>query len=1100
VDDHSSPAITSNTISDNQSVGTGGGVYVGGHSSPTIEDNTITGNTAADDWGGGIGVIDSSSVTIARNTISDNGACDGGGVSFYNGCSGMVSGNTITRNVTGGVTVDHSSELTVSGNTISENSGSGIYIAYSAPTVLGNMIRENTTSGVGGGILVEESSSAKIIGNEIVNNASTEDWGGGIGVIASSSVQIERNLIAGNQANYGGGISFYGSSSGAIVHSTIVSNSAQGSGGGILCYASTLTIRNTIMGGNTATDEGPEVSLGDTSTVTITYSNVAGGEEAIVKESESDILLYDNNMDQNPLFVDPAGGDYHLQAGSPCMDAGDPESEQDPDGTVADMGAFAFDQRQQDIVPPSVPTGLSTAPRDGELILTWSPNTEPDLSHYIIYQSQTQGFSPMLADSVGSVDKPDTAFTDTGLTNGITYYYRISAVDSSGNESSYSEEASATPLAPGPDKTAPEAPTDLTANGSNPSPWQNTSSFVLTWTNPLDESGIAKVYYKLDSKPTSKEDTTGTASGTPPFTLEVSQEGEIPLYLWLEDGVGNVDYAETAYVTLRYDATSPLIVWTPVTTQAEGRDLTVSASVTDAGGVQSVILHYRTGGMPLFNTSALSKAGGDPYEATIPGSAVTSRGLEYYVSATDHTGNSATVPKEGADKPYCVQVTFQDYIAEAAYPVGIWKMVGVPVMPDNGSPFEILTALGTYDISKWRLFRFYWGAYHEFTHEDIGNFEPGRAFWLHTKIPDFKFRTGGGGTTPTDAPFDIRLEPGWSDISCPFAFPVRWDEVMAQSGDPAGVSGPYTYDSAAWSFPNPTDRLEPWEGYAVKNANTAAVTLQIPPLSAEGSAKPLAKPLSDGEWILRVKVEAADCGMGNPKSVDVNNFLGFRSNAQMEWDRLDLPEPPPAPGEHLSLYFPHEEWVVYPDEYTSDFRPESDGTIWTFVVESNLEGKKAALSFDGIADLPAGLKAFLLDMDGRISVNLRAGMTVPVTVGRNRRTFRIVVGSAGYVEKAAADFRGVPEGIALSPNRPNPFNAKTVIAYQLSEPGNVRLGVYDLLGREVVVLVDAVSDPGYFSTVWHGKDENGKEAASGVYFCILATQRERSVSKMVMVR
>ncbi|MCK5733990.1 MAG: hypothetical protein KAI38_07375, partial [Candidatus Latescibacteria bacterium] len=311
----------------------------------------------------------------------------------------------------------------------------------------------------------------------------------------------------------------------------------------------------------------------------------------------------------------------------------------------------------------------------------------------------------------------------------------------------------------------------------------------------------------------------------------------------------------------------PTITSTPVTTQAEGRDLIMSASVTDAGGVQSVTLYYRAGGARTFTLLPMSEAGGDTYEATIPGSAVTYCGLEYYLSASDYTDNVVVLPEEGADNPYYVRVTFQDCIAEAAYPVGLWKMIGVPVMPDNGSPLEILTTLGAYDISKWRLFRFYWGAYHEFTHEDVGDFVPGRAFWLHTRIPDFRFRAGGGRTTPTDASFAITLDQGWTDIACPFAFPVRWDDVMAESGDPAGVSGPYTYDGAAWSFPNPADRLEPWEGYAVKNASTVAVTLNIPPRSAEASARPLAKPLADGEWMLRVKVYTDDFGFSIPQPV-----------------------------------------------------------------------------------------------------------------------------------------------------------------------------------------------------------------------------------------
>ncbi|RJP78879.1 MAG: hypothetical protein C4524_06035, partial [Candidatus Zixiibacteriota bacterium] len=49
------------------------------------------------------------------------------------------------------------------------------------------------------------------------------------------------------------------------------------------------------------------------------------------------------NLSSNPLFVN-AAGDFHLQPASPCIDAGDPASPLDPDGTRTDMGAFYFDQ------------------------------------------------------------------------------------------------------------------------------------------------------------------------------------------------------------------------------------------------------------------------------------------------------------------------------------------------------------------------------------------------------------------------------------------------------------------------------------------------------------------------------------------------------------------------------------------------------------------------------------------------------------------------------------------------------------------------------------------------------------------------------------
>ena len=50
------------------------------------------------------------------------------------------------------------------------------------------------------------------------------------------------------------------------------------------------------------------------------------------------------NLFMDPQFADTANGDYHLLAGSPCIDAGDPELSNDPDGTIADIGAFYYNQ------------------------------------------------------------------------------------------------------------------------------------------------------------------------------------------------------------------------------------------------------------------------------------------------------------------------------------------------------------------------------------------------------------------------------------------------------------------------------------------------------------------------------------------------------------------------------------------------------------------------------------------------------------------------------------------------------------------------------------------------------------------------------------
>jgi len=54
--------------------------------------------------------------------------------------------------------------------------------------------------------------------------------------------------------------------------------------------------------------------------------------------------IYFNLIEMDPLFVDPENGNFHLLSGSPCIDAGDPSFPYDPDNTIADMGAYFYDQ------------------------------------------------------------------------------------------------------------------------------------------------------------------------------------------------------------------------------------------------------------------------------------------------------------------------------------------------------------------------------------------------------------------------------------------------------------------------------------------------------------------------------------------------------------------------------------------------------------------------------------------------------------------------------------------------------------------------------------------------------------------------------------
>ncbi|KPL05542.1 MAG: hypothetical protein AMJ73_00345 [candidate division Zixibacteria bacterium SM1_73] len=78
--------------------------------------------------------------------------------------------------------------------------------------------------------------------------------------------------------------------------------------------------------------------------------------------------------------------------------------------------------------------------------------------------------------------------------------------------------------------------------------------------------------------------------------------------------------------------------------------------------------------------------------------------------------------------------------------------------------------------------------------------------------------------------------------------------------------------------------------------------------------------------------------------------------------------------------------------------------------------------------------------------------------------------------------REKPSEFALSQNYPNPFNQTTKIEFTLAKSGFVRLNIYDLLGRKVRTLVSEHLSSGYKSVLWDGKNDSGKDVASGIYF------------------
>ncbi|MBD3290834.1 T9SS type A sorting domain-containing protein, partial [candidate division KSB1 bacterium] len=93
-----------------------------------------------------------------------------------------------------------------------------------------------------------------------------------------------------------------------------------------------------------------------------------------------------------------------------------------------------------------------------------------------------------------------------------------------------------------------------------------------------------------------------------------------------------------------------------------------------------------------------------------------------------------------------------------------------------------------------------------------------------------------------------------------------------------------------------------------------------------------------------------------------------------------------------------------------------------------------------------------------------------------------------------------PDKFELSQNFPNPFNPSTKIYYQLADPSFVKLTVYNLLGQEVITLVNDKKEAGYHTTMWNGLDKYGNQMASGIYYYRIVAGSFVQAKKMVLIK
>ena len=143
----------------------------------------------------------------------------------------------------------------------------------------------------------------------------------------------------------------------------------------------------------------------------------------------------------------------------------------------------------QDVTPPAAPERLFATAGNGTVTLNWDSNSEADFGKYNIYGGISSAPTTVVA-SILTIG--ETTITISSLDNDITYYYRLSALDITGNVSAFSNEASATPF-------SPPVASDIRDGSSTDTDvdwWNDRSTFTFNW-DPFEDNGTVTYKYAI---------------------------------------------------------------------------------------------------------------------------------------------------------------------------------------------------------------------------------------------------------------------------------------------------------------------------------------------------------------------------------------------------------------------------------------------------------------------------------------------------------------------------------------------------------------------------------------------------------------------------
>jgi parallel beta-helix repeat protein len=780
------------------------------------------------------------------------------------------------------------------------------------------------------------------------------------------------------------------------------------------------------------------------------------------------------DLSVNPQLNNPALLDFRLQSGSLCIDAGDPSDpvgeEPNPNGGRIDMGAYGgTNVTLPDAVAPSAPVAVSAESGDGSITLTWRVNLEPDFLRYRIFRGTSANPNTQI-DSVSVA--ADTVKTFTGLNNGTAYFFRIRALDNSGNLSAYSNEVSATPLG------IPSAPSNLTATVAS------SSQINLTWSAA---SGFPARYRIFRSLASGSGFSQIDSVNSPATAYSNAGLTAITNYFYVVRSVNTAGVSgasnEASASTLDIAAS---IGTTDVSNSSPtpGTNITVTSQV--AGTSLTVKLFYGKPGQ-LPGDSVTMAFNGSAYTGTIPGLSVTQEGLWFRVRAQNSVG--VTYYPVSSVLAIAVQITDISPVKTiSAFPNGVGTGGYFTIALSFNGSLNLSDYFGPQEFaddgnpSNWRALSFN-NSTQKFT--DITTITGGNAYGLYHKTgsPEDLFSSITNPTAISSDAFNNEiLKPGWNLIAWPYTFSANVNSKdAAKIGQIWWMNGQSGWETASI--------LKPYGGYMVRNKTAGDITAGSAISWSRATGK---TDVNETNLLMRFIAESGEYRDGF-------NFVGTNLAASDELESSDELEPMTI-GRSVNAYFSNES-ETESAKLSYDIRSSDEpGHVWDMTVENSTGKKNTKLSWEFI-DPARAERIMLIDITHNKKIEMAEEGSYSFDQTRPVR-FKVVAGKSQWVTQQVDKIETeLPKEFSLSQNYPNPFNPATTIKFEVARSGPVRIKIYNILGQEIATLIDRYYETGKaYSVVWNGRDRLGREVASGLYIYRMETGRLTITKKMMLIR